>query len=223
MKPVFYLLAGILITGSVSAVPSPVRQAVSMPDAAIAPQPANPAAALRAGMDRLLGFLGGENAPEPEALKAFLNNEIAPFFDFDHMAKTAGGRLFERMDGAQQQAITDSLRESFLAKMADKLSGYDRQQVRFLPPRAGNDGRTAQVSVAILNPGRYPSRLDFRMYRGGDRWRIYDVAANGQSAIVHYRRELMREAQRQRMQQMRQMMPAARPTMPPAYPRYPMR
>ena len=94
--------------------------------------------------------------------------------------------------------------------MADRLGGYSNQQVRFLPPRAGNGGRTAQVSVAILNPGSYPARLDFRLYRGSEDWRVYDVAANGQSAIVHYRRELMRQMQERRMREMRQ---PARPPM----------
>jgi len=75
--------------------------------------------------------------------------------------------------------------------------------VRFLPPRGGNDGRTAQVSVAVLNPGSYPARLDFRLYRNGDDWRVYDVSANGQSAIVHYRQQLMREMREQSMRQMR--------------------
>lgn len=66
----------------------------------------------------------------------------------------------------------------------------------------------------MLNPGSYPARLDFRLYRKGDEWLVYDVAANGQSAIVHYRNQLMREMRQQRMQQMRRMTPPPRPQMP---------
>ncbi len=174
------------------------------------PSVANPAVALRAGIDKLMAFLGQEPAPDAAQLSAFLNNEIAPFFDFDYMAKTAGGRLFERLSADQQAEITAGIKNSFLGKMADKLGGYSNQQVRFLPPRAGDGGRTAQVSVAILNPGTYPARLDFRLYRGGEDWRVYDVAANGQSAIVHYRRQLMRQVQERRMREMRS---PARPPM----------
>ncbi|MCB1726202.1 MAG: ABC transporter substrate-binding protein, partial [Gammaproteobacteria bacterium] len=98
------------------------------------------------------------------------------------------------------------------------------QQVRFLPPRAGNDGKTAQVSAAVLNPGSYPARLDFRLYRSGNQWRVYDVAANGQSAIVHYRQQLMRQMQQRRMAQMRHMAPPMQRGMPPgAYGPVPMR
>lgn len=180
-----------------------------------APSAANPAVALRNGMDRLLGFLNGDNPPSADELSAFLNAEIAPFFDFEYMTESAGGRLYERMQAEEQQSLVEKLKTSFLSKMADKLGGYDNQQVRFLPPRGGNDGRTAQVSVAVLNPGSYPARLDFRLYRNGEEeWKVYDVSANGQSAIVHYRQQLMREMREQRMRQMREQQRMRGPQMP---------
>lgn len=205
MKRGFWLLIGMLFVGGVSAVPSygPGPQATG---AAMAQQTSNPAVALRAGIDRLMAFLNQDPRPDQAQLAEFLDSEIAPFFDFDHMAKTAGGRLFEGMDADRQAEMTAGIKDSFLAKMTEKLSGYSDQQIRFLPPRAGDGGRTAQVSVAILNPGTYPSRLDFRMYRNSDTWRVYDVAANGQSAIVHYRRQLMRQVQQQQMLQARPQM-----------------
>lgn len=207
MRRVSWLLLGALSVGLAHAVPygpGPVGPRPFMAPPMPAPTADNPALALRAGMDKLLGFLGGENPPSADELNAFLNDEIAPFFDFEYMAESAGGRLFERMQAEEQQAITEKLKTSFLGKMAEKLGGYDNQQVRFLPPRGGNDGRTAQVSVAVMNPGSYPARLDFRLYRNGGDWKVYDVAANGQSAIVHYRQQLMREMREQTMRQVRE-------------------
>lgn len=222
MKSRYWLLTGALVAGSAQAMPhyGPGHGPGPMPGpgpylSAPGPQMANPARVLRSGMDRLLDFLGSEPRPSEQALAGFLNNEIAPFFDFQYMASSAGGRLFEQVGRDEQQAMVEDIKRSFLTTMAEKLSGYTDQQVRFLPPRAGNDGQTAQVSVAILNPGSYPARLDFRLYRSGDDWRVYDVAANGQSAIVHYRQQLMRQVQQRRMQQMRQMTPPVAPGMPP--------
>jgi phospholipid transport system substrate-binding protein len=212
MKAKSGLLVGMLLIGMAQAAPyygpGPGPQMGGMP-----PAVANPAMMLRQGIDRLLGFLGQDPAPSREALAGFLDSEIAPFFDFVYMTETAGGRLFDRLDDAQQAALVEQVKTSFLAQMTEKLGAYDNQQVRFMPPRLGNDGRTAQISVAIMNPGSYPARLDFRVYRSGDRWRVYDVAANGQSAIVHYRRELQRQVRQQQMQRMRQMQ-QPRPMMP---------
>lgn len=206
MKTAIWLLTGMMLVSS--ALAERVGDIASATgNSAKVQQASNPAVALRAGIDKLMAFLGQDPQPEAEQLAGFLDNEIAPFFDFDYMAKSAGGRLFEQMDVEQQTQITAAIKQSFLGKMADRLAGYSNQQVRFLPPRAGNGGRTAQVSVAILNPGSYPARLDFRLYRSAQQWRVYDVAANGQSAIVHYRGQLMRQVQERRMRQMRSQMP----------------
>ena len=50
------------------------------------------------------------------------------------------------------------------------------------------------VSVGILRPSSYPSKLDFRMYRSDDGWKVYDVVANGRSASAYYRMQLNRKA-----------------------------
>ena len=216
MKSRYWLLAGVLFVGGVHAYPQyGPGPAPYILGPAAAPQAGNPAVALRAGMDKLLAFLHSTERPSPEALAGFLNAEIAPFFDFDYMARSAGGRLFEGMGPAEQENMVEDIKRSFLTKMAEKLSAYDKQQVRFLPPRPGSDGQTAQVSVVILNPGNYPARLDFRLYRDGGQWQVFDVAANGQSAIVHYRRQMMREVQQRQMRQMRQMAPPMYPGVAP--------
>lgn len=230
MKSPYWLLAGVLLGSSVQAAPyyGPGMGPGVGPGMGpgpyargpmVAPQLAAPAAALRTGVDKLLEFLAAEQQPSGEQLAAFLDAEIAPFFDFDYMAQSAGGRMYERLSDEDQQAMAARIKQSFLTKMAEKLTSYEQQQVRFLPPRGGNSARTAQVSVAILNPGRYPGRLDFRLYNNDGEWLVYDVSANGQSAIVHYRNQLMRDVQQARMQQMRQMQPPARRGGPPMAPR----
>jgi len=218
MKSAYCLFVGALFVGVAQAVPQygpgPAPYMRAAPEQ---PRAGNPAVAVRAGLDKLMGFLGGGERPGAAALTEFLNTEIAPFFDFEHMARSAGGRLFERMSADEQNALVAEVKRSFLHKMAQKLAAYDRQQVRIMTPRAGNDGRTARVSVAILNPGGYPTRLDFRMYRARHQWRVFDVAANGQSAIVHYRTQMMRQVQERQRRQMRQAVPPVRSGMPSAY------
>jgi phospholipid transport system substrate-binding protein len=207
MKATFWLLAGALVAGAAQAAPY-YGPAVAPQSTGAAQAPRamdNPAVMLRTGIDRLRGFLGQDPRPPQEQLVGFLNAEIAPFFDFEYMARTAGGRMFERLDEGQQGGIVAQIQQSFLGKMAEKLGAFDNQQVRFMPPRRGNDGRTAEVSVAIMNPGTYPARLDFRLYRKGAAWRVYDVAANGQSAIVHYRQQLTQQIRTQQMLQMQRM------------------
>ena len=172
MKSRFWLLLATLLIGGPQAVAQYGPGPMPYPGGSAGSTQAEGAAlVLREGMDKLVGFLGAEESPAPEALARFLNDEIAPFFDFEYMAESAGGRLYQQLDEQEQQAMVEDVKRTFLITMAEKLAAYDNQQVRFLPSREGYDGRTAQVSVAILNPGSYPARLDFRLYRDADDWR----------------------------------------------------
>ncbi len=41
--------------------------------------------------------------------------------------------------------------------------------------------------MAVRGAQGMPSELDFRLYRGNDGWKVFDVVANGSSAVVYYR------------------------------------
>lgn len=146
MKSAHWVLAGMLLGSVVHAIPQygPGMGPGPYGQARMAPQAmATPAVALRNGMDRLQAFLGGDNQPSAEELAAFLEAEIAPFFDFEYMAESAGGRQFERMNDEQRATVVAQIKQSFLGKMAEKLGGYDNQQVRFMPPRMDNGAHRA--------------------------------------------------------------------------------
>jgi phospholipid transport system substrate-binding protein len=141
-------------------------------------------------MQQMLAFLQNSSNPSPEQLAAFVEKRIAPYFDFEYMAKTAAGPRYRGMNAKARAAITARLKRSFLSTLTEKLAGYGGQGMQFISSRTNPDGRTATVNVAIANPGTYPARLTFRMYKGQQGWKVYDVAANGQSAVMHYRRQL---------------------------------
>lgn len=150
----------------------------------------SPAAVLGGGIEKLLRFLHQEERPDAKAVSGFLESEIAPYFDFAYMAEWAAGASWAQMTEKQQKTLASTLEERFLATLAERLQDYDRQSIRFLRPRR-QGSEEVTVSVGLLNPGRYPSKLDFRMYRspqGG--WKVFDVVANGQSAAAYYRQEL---------------------------------
>jgi phospholipid transport system substrate-binding protein len=151
------------------------------------------AAVLREGMDKMLEFLGQAEKPNKLQVAAFLDGEIAPYFDFDYMAKWVAGPGYSAMGEEQRAALAAKLEARFLGTLASRLARYQGQQVRFLRPRAGRRGAVS-VGVAILRPGSYPSKLDFRMYRSQEGWKVYDVIANGRSAAAFFRQELARSA-----------------------------
>jgi phospholipid transport system substrate-binding protein len=149
------------------------------------------ATTLREGMDKLLEFLGQEKMPNRLQVAAFLDGTIAPYFDFDYMAKWVAGPRYAAMSTEQREALRASLEARFLGTLANKLVKYEGQRVRYFRPRRGARG-AVNVAVGILQPGSYPAKLDFRMYRSKDGWKIYDIVANGRSAVAFYRQESRR-------------------------------
>jgi phospholipid transport system substrate-binding protein len=154
-----------------------------------APEASGPGAEFKRGMQRMLSFLKRSPGPGREQLAAFAASELAPYFDFAYMARSAAGPRYRGLDAEGRARLTERLKRSFLGTMVDKLAGYSGQGMQFIGTRTNPDGRTATITVAIMNPGNYPARLTFRMYRGKQGWKVYDVAANGQSAVAHYRRQ----------------------------------
>lgn len=154
---------------------------------------AEAAATLRQGMNKLLDFLGQEDKPNKLQVAAFLNATIAPYFDFDYMAKWIAGPDYTSMSLEQREALAASLEARFLGTLAGRLTQYQGQQVRFFRPRRGARGAVT-VAVGILRPGSYPSKLEFRMYRAADGWKVYDVLANGRSAVAFYRQQYKRSS-----------------------------
>ena len=177
----------------VPTLPQQRPQPMAAPALAPAPEQAEetaadaPDALLREGMGALLAFVGGEDKPDLEQLAAFLEAQIAPYFDFGYMAQMAAGPLYRKMSEEQRTRLTDKLKTDFLMTMTEKLGGLSGQSVRYLGSRLGQNGTTAMSSVGILNPAGFPAKLDFRLYQSDDGWKVYDVAANGRSAVVHYR------------------------------------
>ena len=197
MKPCLWLpLAGLVSFSCITQAQPPMG-----PGSMYGPYPspaqtipgAEAAATLREGVDELLEFLGQEDKPNKLQVAAFLDKTIAPYFDFDYMAKWVAGPRYAAMSSEQREALAASLEARFLGTLAAKLAKYEGQQVRYFRPRRGARG-SVNVTLGILRPGSYPSKLQFRMYRSADGWKVYDVIANGRSAVAYYRQQSQRSS-----------------------------
>jgi phospholipid transport system substrate-binding protein len=117
---------------------------------------------------------------------AYLKKEIAPYFDFAYMTRWAAGPAWREMNAAQRAEMQEKLTTSFLTTLAQKLTTYSNQPIRYLTPR-GHGSDEVTVSAWIMQPAGYPTKLDFRFYKSKDGWKVFDVKAAGNSAVVYYR------------------------------------
>jgi phospholipid transport system substrate-binding protein len=165
----------------------------SMPMRRPAPAPRkfpadSPAALVQEGLSDLIRRLQSRDL-DPRSLESYLQEKVAPYFDFAYMAKSAAGNMYRHMSSEQKERMSQRIERQFLSTMVQRLVSYNNQEIQVISQRLNQDGRTGMVTTAISGPRGYPTRLDFRFYKARNGWKVFDVMANGQSAVIHYRRQ----------------------------------
>jgi len=145
-----------------------------------------PATIVRTGITKLTGFIRSGAAKNPIKAQTFLETEVAPYFDFNYMARWAAGPAWRSMSPAQRKQLQSRITESFMTTLSQKLGRYSNQQIRYFTPR-GQGRNDVRVSAWIMQPNGIPTKLEFRFYKAEDGWKIFDVKAAGRSAVVYYR------------------------------------
>ena len=163
-----------------------------------APATRTPLDVLKDGIEKLQDFIASGEIYDQEKFEAFVNSEVKPFFDFDEMSRLVLGRYFQEMPPPQRQKFKARLEDMFLMAFMRQVSQHAGPQPRvdFLRPRfRGPD--EVEALARVLFPDGSAKRLVFRFHRGDRGWKVYDVAANGTSAVLYYRRHFMNQVRRQ--------------------------
>lgn len=191
------LVGGCLLGASGAGIAGPYYSVAGDPEPrpaqgrrAEAPAPRSPYDIVQFGIGELRGFLSRERARDPDAIEAFLGTVIAPYFDFETMSRWAAGPFYRELGAHERTRLREKIRGMFLEALARNLGSYALAvpPVQILPPLSRRWGDEMVVRARVLPEGAYPVMLDFRFYQRDDRWRIFDVAANGFSAVSFYRR-----------------------------------
>jgi phospholipid transport system substrate-binding protein len=183
------LLVVFAATQTVLAAPyTPVQQGLWQAPATGKFDATPPGAIVRAGVGKLTNFIKSGRAQNREQALAFMATEIEPYFDFGYMTRWAAGPAWRNMSPQQRAGMEDQLKESFMNTLAQKLVTYTDQPIRYFTPRSQNSN-DVRVSAWIMQPNGIPTRLEFRFYQHKDGWKIFDVKAEGSSAVVYYRKQ----------------------------------
>lgn len=188
-----------LLLGSAALVPAAQAQSATADptdqtqwNSDVYPEPyyvATPDQIIRQGIDRLIGFLMGSPDADEQSVRHFVGREIAPYFDFQYMSRWAAGPLYHRLSPEHRVALAHKLSSMFLDALSRNLGTLERPlpRVDVFPARPGNSMSEARVYVRVMSAQAPPVRLEFRFYWGQDGWKVYDVSANGASAVAFYR------------------------------------
>ena len=172
MKPFFWLPFALMLgVGTVAQAQPPYGPVQGAYRAGPRVNPgAEAAATLREGMDKMLTFLGQDEKPNKLQVAAFLDGTIAPYFDFDYMAKWVAGPGYSSMSSEKRAALAASLEARFLGTLASRLAQYKGQRFDFSAPGGGRVVRlTCRSAYCALEATRPSSSSGCTFPRMGGR------------------------------------------------------
>lgn len=149
-----------------------------------------PTAALQDRVEQLMAYAQRNPQADPNQVFAFLDRAVAPFVDFQQMARWVAGPLARGMGPEQRMRFAAALRYNMLTALAAGLASQGIRDVRFFPPRGNPAAGDVTVGMGVAGPAGIPVKLDFRLMSGPHGWRVVDVSANGISAVAYYRNQV---------------------------------
>ncbi len=199
MKIQIGLLIAILlfVVASVEAQPYAYRSGTLQPPIPDYPS-SSPVTVLENGLKKMREFLAEGGADDPARLYTFIDDEVAPYFDFDRMAAWVARPYYQRMTDKQKLRFKNRFKEVFLKTLAREIGSFREPQPRidFLRPRRMRQN-LVEVSARVIPANGFPFRLTFRFRRGQEGWKVIDASRNGSSAVLHYRQYFMNMVKRQ--------------------------
>jgi len=147
----------------------------------------DPRRVVQAGIDKIRIFVESKQLNDPASLQQFVETEVAPFFDFSVMSNMVLGHLQYSLNQQQHDEISSMIRQRFLAALVDNLSTYKGGRAQLVNINGNLYQGRVNVVLHVYRQNHYPTVVELRIARIRNDWKIYDVAANGVSAITHYR------------------------------------
>jgi phospholipid transport system substrate-binding protein len=127
-----------------------------------------------------------EISKNPEILKDIVREELMPYINYRYAAlKVIGFKNFEQTTSQSRADFVDVFREYLVTSYAQVFTLYKQQEVEFEPERDFDDAKVVAVRTSVLDPGRPPIDISFRVRRNTttNEWKAYDMVAEGVSLL----------------------------------------
>lgn len=148
----------------------------------------------------LLKYIANNMITELKANKATLKNKpqivyglaykyVVPYADLPLMSKRVVPPLIWNNATPEQRAqFQKQFTTTVIRTYASALTSYQDQVIHFFPLRGNYQGaRTIEVNSEINSSLHEPIRVNYRLVRVGNIWKLYDMSVEGVSLIASFR------------------------------------
>jgi len=177
MKPIAQLIMTAAVAISTSVI-APAFAASEAPDALVK----------RVSTDVIDSVKGDKDiqAGNTQKIMDLVNSKILPYVDADKMTAQAAGRHWRQATPEQQKQLSSDFRTLLVYTYAGALSQIKNETVEFKPFRADPADTDVVVKSQVNLTRGEPITLDYRLSKGAQGWKIYDINVLGAWLVQTY-------------------------------------
>jgi phospholipid transport system substrate-binding protein len=117
-----------------------------------------------------------------------VETKILPYVDFQRMTELAAGRNWRAATPAQQQELVKQFRMLLIYTYSGALTQVKDQRLEYKPFRADPADTDVEVRSQVVTPrAGQVIELNYRLGKGADGWKIYDINVLGAWLIETYK------------------------------------
>jgi len=180
MKPIAQLIAtAATLVFATSVIAAPAPAANEAPDVLVKRISADVIETVKADKDIQAG--------NRNKIMELVNSKILPYVDAEKMTMQAAGRFWRQATPEQQKRLSEEFRTLLVYTYSGALSQIKNETIEFKPMR--NDPADTDVEVrSQVNVTRgEPITLNYRLAKGAQGWKIYDINVLGAWLVETYK------------------------------------
>lgn len=125
---------------------------------------------------------------DPARINQLVDQLIIPKFDFPKMSRWVLGKNWRTASAEQKTRFTNGFQKLLIRTYANALVQSTNVTINYLPVRTSEDGSKSIVKTEInRNNGGPLIPIEYRLYKNGDQWLVYDVSIDNVSLVSTYR------------------------------------
>lgn len=130
-------------------------------------------------------------AENSDVLRDIMEQELLPYVDYRFSAHMVLGKHFKKATKAEQVEFVKVFREYLITTYAVAMGYYNGQTVEFQPAASFAGKKTVTVRALVKEEGRPDIKIAFKVRKNKktNRWKAYDMVAEGISVLSSKRSE----------------------------------
>lgn len=123
----------------------------------------------------------------PELIYDLVSEIVLPHFDFIRMSRSVLGQNWKKASKKQKLGFVRAFRTLMVRTYAVALLEYTNQKIHVHPLKPEAGAKNVTVRMDVLQKGKPPVVINYRLHLKKKGWKVYDVAVDGISLTANYR------------------------------------